>query len=44
VAEIITRKKPVVVRPIMNPEPDLQKLARAFVNLANHRSRGDDCI
>ena len=39
VAEIITRKKPVVVRPIMKPEPDLQKLARTFVNLAEHQLR-----
>jgi hypothetical protein len=43
VEEIIMRGKPVVVRPIMKPEPDLQKLARAFVNLAEHQLRGDDC-
>jgi hypothetical protein len=41
VAEIITRKKPVVVRPIMNPEPDLQKLARAFIQAAKHNNSDD---
>jgi len=43
VAEIITRRKQVVVRPIMNPEPDLRKLARAFLKLAEDQLRGDDC-
>ena len=37
VAHIITSKKPVMVRPIMRPEPDPRKLARAFVNLAEHQ-------
>ena len=41
VAEIITRKKQVVVRPIMNPEPDLQKLARAFIQVAKHNNSDD---
>jgi hypothetical protein len=41
VAEIITRKKPVVVRPIMKPEPDLRKLATAFVKLAKHLKSDD---
>jgi hypothetical protein len=43
VAEIITRSKSFELRPIMKPEPDLKKLARAFVNLAEHQLRGDDC-
>jgi hypothetical protein len=38
VAKIITRSKQVVVRPIMKPEPDLQKLARAFSKLAEQRA------
>ena len=37
VKEIITRRKQVVVRSIMKPEPDLQKLAKAFVRLAEKR-------
>jgi hypothetical protein len=40
VKEIIIRRKQVVVRPIMKPEPDLRKLARAFVHLAEHQLRG----
>ena len=41
VAKIITRKKPVVVRPIMKPEPDLQRLTRAFVRFAEHNKSAD---
>lgn len=43
VAEIITGSKNFEVRPIMKPEPDLQKLARAFVKAAARRDASDDC-
>ncbi len=43
VREIITNSKTSKLRPIMRPEPDLQKLARAFVDLAEHQLRSDDC-
>lgn len=38
VAEIITKSRKFELRPIMKPEPDLQKLARAFVRLAEKRN------
>ncbi len=45
VAEIITKSREFELRPIMKPEPDLQKLARVFVRLAeqmNMTPRGKD--
>jgi hypothetical protein len=41
VAEIITKSKNFVVKPIIKPEPDLQKLARAFVQAAKHKNSDD---
>ena len=38
VAEIISKSKNFELRPIMKPEPDLQKLARAFVKRAEDLS------
>jgi len=38
-AEIITRSKSFELRPIMKPEPDLQKLARAFIAVVKNRTK-----
>ena len=43
VAEIITKSNNFDLRPIMKSQPDLQKLARTFVSLADHHLHGDDC-
>jgi hypothetical protein len=39
VAKIITKSKNFELRPIMKPEPDLQKLARAFIAVAKSRTK-----
>ena len=40
-AEIITKSKNSIVRPTMKPEPDLRKLARAFVQTAKYKNSDD---
>jgi len=41
VKKIITKPRKLVVRSIMKPEPDLRKLARAFLKLAEDQIRDD---
>jgi hypothetical protein len=41
--KIITNPRKLRVTSIMHPEPDLEKLARVFLALADNQMYGDDC-
>jgi hypothetical protein len=42
VKKIITQPRKLVVRSIMNPEPDLRKLAKEFVKVTEHLALDDE--